>query len=370
MLRGSACVSGTGLLSPRRCARFAAPPMDRGQQSLHADAARRARAAFAGVRLFAGARQYDPQVRNPTLADELAERAERDAVIEKIKAQLPKEKDRNVAEDLQILIHAIDLEDREQDFDIRREVPFINASENVFRGCRTLLDDQVAAERRPAAVVRLQEICRHRAGIRADDGDLTASASKEQIAKPGMNYPSKGEIETELGRNSNYVDGNTRAVQKIPVDRLGRRLREAEDAAHRLRCMGPERLCCRRRARIFACRRRSTRSTSSKYGIDMPPAENRGDGARGLQGIPGRDGADRRAHRARAQAALERLPRRHRGAEEGADRRRRHPAVLRAATEGHRGHHRRARHRDAAGPARDHPARDARRRPRSSRRRT
>jgi len=55
------------------------PAVDRGQQSLH-----------------------------PRCRSTCAARTERDAVIEKIKAQLLQEKDRNVAEDLQILIHSID----------------------------------------------------------------------------------------------------------------------------------------------------------------------------------------------------------------------------------------------------------------------
>jgi hypothetical protein len=97
-----------------------------------------------------GLSQYDALIRNPTLADEQKERAERDAVIERIKAQLPQEKDRRVAEDSQILIHAIDLSDRGLDLQTRLDVPFINASERVFQGLKVLLDDQVAAERRPA----------------------------------------------------------------------------------------------------------------------------------------------------------------------------------------------------------------------------
>lgn len=113
-----------------------------------------------------GLSQYDPQISVLTLADELAERAERDAVIEKVKAQLPRENDRNVAQDLQILVHAIDLEDRAQDFDTRRVVPFINASEIVFQGLRSLLDDQVSAERRPAAELRLKNM----PGSRRDSG--------------------------------------------------------------------------------------------------------------------------------------------------------------------------------------------------------
>ncbi len=152
-----------------------------------------------------GLAQYDAQIRSPTLADELAERAERDAVIEKIKAQLPQEKERNVAEDLQILIHAIDLEDREQDFGIRREVPFINASEIVFQGLRTLLDDQVTAERRPAAVLRLRKYAGVEGGL-APVTELLLQREQEQMAKPEVVYPSKTEIETELGRNSNYVE--------------------------------------------------------------------------------------------------------------------------------------------------------------------
>jgi hypothetical protein len=104
-----------------------------------------------------GLSQYDGEIANPRLTDELQERAERDAVIDKIKSQLPEEKNRAVAEDLQILIHAIDLDDRTQDFGIRREVPYINPSADIFQGIKILLDDQVAPERRPAAVIRLHK---------------------------------------------------------------------------------------------------------------------------------------------------------------------------------------------------------------------
>ena len=160
-----------------------------------------------------GLAQYDTEIRKPTIADALAERAERDAVIEKIKIQLPLEKDRKVAEDMQILIHAIDLDDRELALNLRLDVPFINASEQVFRGLRTLLDDQVAAERRPAAVVRLRKY----AGIEPGYLPITQidrERVEAQMATPGMNYPSKGEFETELGRNSNYLDGMAALFKK------------------------------------------------------------------------------------------------------------------------------------------------------------
>jgi hypothetical protein len=153
-----------------------------------------------------GLAEYDSRIGVPTLADELAQRAERDTAIDQIKAQLPLEKDRKVREDLQILIHAIDLDDRKLDLQIRLDVPYINASERVYRGLKSLLDDQVAAERRPAAVIRLKKY----AGVEPGFVPITRldrERVEQQMAKPGMNYPSKGELETELGRNSNYIDG-------------------------------------------------------------------------------------------------------------------------------------------------------------------
>ena len=163
-----------------------------------------------------GLAEYDTRIAVPTLADELAQRAERDAVIDQIKARLPLEKDRKVAEDMQILIHAIDLDDRELDLQIRLDVPFINASERVFRGLKVLLDDQVSAERRPAAVIRLRKY----AGVEPGFVPVTRlykERVEQQMAKPGMTYPSKGELETELGRDSNYIEGIAALFKKYQL---------------------------------------------------------------------------------------------------------------------------------------------------------
>jgi uncharacterized protein (DUF885 family) len=151
-----------------------------------------------------GLARYDDQIGIPTLADETAERRERDAVIDKIKAQLPREKNRHVAEDLEILIHAVDLDDRKEDWSNAHEVPFINASQRVFGGLRTLLDDQTPAARRAAAVGRLKRYAGMESGFTPITRILIERV-KEQMAKPGVIYPAKSEIETDLGRNSNVL---------------------------------------------------------------------------------------------------------------------------------------------------------------------
>jgi hypothetical protein len=153
-----------------------------------------------------GLARFDERISNPTLADELAERHELEAALATVDAARAHESDPKVQEDLEILHKAFTLQFRKQDYELVHEVPFLNASERVFQGLRVLLDDQVPAERRPAAVVRLRKY----AGVEAGSTpftELLKQREQEQIAKPGVIYPSKSELETELGRNSNYVEG-------------------------------------------------------------------------------------------------------------------------------------------------------------------
>ena len=153
-----------------------------------------------------GLAKFDELISDPTLADEMAQRHELEAVLKKVDAAREKETDLKVLEDLQVLHKAFDLNFRTQDYELQHEVPFYNASETIFQGLRTLLDDQVAAARRPAAVVRLRKYTGLEPGSHPTT-ELLKQRTLDQIAKPGVVYPSRGELETELGRNSSYVSG-------------------------------------------------------------------------------------------------------------------------------------------------------------------
>jgi len=153
-----------------------------------------------------GMAQFDERISDPSLADQLAQRRELEAVAAKLTAAGPKETDARVREDLEILHKALDLRFRLQDYELAHEVPFANASEVVFQGLRVLLEDQVAAQRRPAAVTRLLKYT----GLQTPYQPITQVLEQralEQMAKPGVIYPAKDEIETELGRNQAYVEG-------------------------------------------------------------------------------------------------------------------------------------------------------------------
>ena len=181
-----------------------------------------------------GLSQYDTKISQPTLADEDQERKETEAVLAKLKTAAAEKQQQDVAEDLQIMIRRVNLNFKRQDFQRANEVPFFNASQAVFGGLQVLLDEQTPAERRPAAVVRVREYAGLEPGYTALT-EILKQRITEQMAKPGVIYPAKVEIETEMARNSHYVEGIAALMQKYKLTRMGGTVRQAEDAARRLR---------------------------------------------------------------------------------------------------------------------------------------
>jgi uncharacterized protein (DUF885 family) len=163
-----------------------------------------------------GATQFDTLVSTPTRLDQLLERRQLEAVVSKLRVAQTHETDPNVQEDLQILLKALDLQFRTEDFALEHEVPFNNASEMIFQGLRVLLDDQVEPSRRQAAVTRLRKYTGTEAGFRPFT-TLLMERANQQIKKRGVIFPSKNQLETELGRNANYLDGIAKLFEKFQL---------------------------------------------------------------------------------------------------------------------------------------------------------
>jgi uncharacterized protein (DUF885 family) len=218
-----------------------------------------------------GLNQFDAEVSQPTLADEDQERKEKEDVLASLKSALGQEKQKEVAQDLQIVIRNIELEFREQDFDRAHRVDFLNASRRVFSGLRVLLDEQTPEQRRSAAVVRIRKY----AGLEPGYKSLTEILKQrvmEQMAKPGVVYPARTEIETELSRNPNYLEGIATLLQKYkltgwqePYDQLKSQLVEY-DAWTKANVLPKARADFRLPPEEYAL-------NLEDYGIDIPPAQ-------------------------------------------------------------------------------------------------
>jgi len=160
-----------------------------------------------------GLSEYDTKISQPSWSDEDEQRQETSAVLEKLKAAASQPQQNEVEQDLRIMIRSVELRFKEDDFERAHEVPFLNASRDVFQGIQFLLDEQTPPERRPAAVARIRKY----AGLEASYKPLTEilkQRAMEQMAKPNVIYPWRHEVETELARDSNYVEGIAALMKK------------------------------------------------------------------------------------------------------------------------------------------------------------
>ena len=99
----------------------------------------------------------DDQITIPTLDSAAHLRIAMLEVRKKLEARLSTEKDALIRQDLQILVAATDKSLRSSEVNERYLLPYMKVGETVYSGLTSLLNDQVAPERRPAAVVRLRK---------------------------------------------------------------------------------------------------------------------------------------------------------------------------------------------------------------------
>jgi len=218
-----------------------------------------------------GLSQYDELISQPTLEDEHLGESETRTVLAKLKQQLAVEQNKYVKQDLGIMIHSTEL-DLKRDEYLESHVVFnANASAYVYSGLRTLLDDQVAAERRKAAIVRLRKYAGIEPGYRPL-ADLLKERVQIQIAEPKMLYPAKTSVETNLSRNVLYVDGIASLFKQYGLTgwedayaKLKTQLTEYDDWVKK-EILPKARKDFRQPPELYAM-------GLENYGIDIPPAQ-------------------------------------------------------------------------------------------------
>jgi hypothetical protein len=142
------------------------------------------------------------------LPPEQSERFRRDMAVARIELQkrLAAEKDALVRQDLEILIAEADRNIRSSEADERNLLPYTDVAGTIFFGMQSLLDDQITAARRPAAVVRLRKYT----GLESGYEPLTTQAElrfREKLNTPGLVGPAKAEVEKNLENTNAYVTG-------------------------------------------------------------------------------------------------------------------------------------------------------------------
>jgi hypothetical protein len=218
-----------------------------------------------------GLSQYDEKVSVATHDDDLAEISETRAVLAKLQEQRPREQNKYVRQDLEIMVHNTQLQLKRHDFAEEHQIIYHNPSAGIFQGLRVLLDDQVAPERRPAAVVRLRKYTGLEPGY-TPFADQVRKLTELQLAKSNMIYPSKASVETALSRNALYVDGIAELFKQYKLqgwEQPYAKLREqlaAYDQWVRITILPKARTDFRQPPELYAL-------GLEGYGIDIPPAD-------------------------------------------------------------------------------------------------
>ena len=147
--------------------------------------------------------------------EERGREATREAQRE-LERKLAEEKDPAVRQDLEIMIKAAGREIRQSELEEKYELLYLDLHQLVFFGTHALLDDQVAAERRPAAVVRLRKYAGMEPGS-TSIVQLAEERTRERLKLPGLEGPFKGEVEKNFGNETSYLEGVGKLFQKYQI---------------------------------------------------------------------------------------------------------------------------------------------------------
>ncbi len=218
-----------------------------------------------------GVRTLDNQVSSLAAAQRPRIQADLRKAKRELEARLAVEPDPLVKQDLQILIASVDRNIRTNDAYFRTFLPYFDVPGMVYFGIKSLLDEQIAPERRPAALIRMKKY----AGM--EPGYIPAVTQAERRFRDGLRNPrlvgpSKVEVEKDLENTKAYIDGIGLLFEKYKIPgyppvfaKLKEQLTEYDDFVRR-EVLPKSRTDFRLPAAIYTLR-------LEQYGVDYTPAE-------------------------------------------------------------------------------------------------
>ena len=133
-----------------------------------------------------------------------------------LQAKLAAEKDPQVQQDLKIMIEAATLQIDTSLLNEKYLLPYSNVGQTIFFGEFNLLQDQVDAKRRPAALVRLNRYT----GLEKGYTPVTTQAKAQFEAVMGNKKllgPYKAQVEHDLANTASYIDGIRKLYAKYEI---------------------------------------------------------------------------------------------------------------------------------------------------------
>ncbi len=218
-----------------------------------------------------GIAKFDEQISAISADLPARERADLRRVKAEFERRRAHERDPLVKQDLEILIGAVDRRIRQSEANEKTFIPYIDVANTIFAGIKPLLDEQTAADRHPAALVRLRKY----AGMTSGFTPLFEQAEarwRERAKVAGLIGPAKISVSKNLENTNTYVDGIALLLEKYKIkgyEPAVAKLREqmaSYDSFVRKEVLPRSRDDFRLPAAIYKIRLEG-------YGVDFTPAE-------------------------------------------------------------------------------------------------
>ncbi|WP_242108713.1 DUF885 domain-containing protein [Luteimonas aquatica] len=133
-----------------------------------------------------------------------------------LSAKLQLERNANVRQDLEIMIHAADEAAEGSTLSDKLTLPWSDVPQTVFSGMRGLLSDQTQPERRAKALDRLKAYVGMAPGTQPVT-ELAKARYLERVGDTALLRPTKLEVEQSLGNVDTFVDGIRKLFAKYQI---------------------------------------------------------------------------------------------------------------------------------------------------------
>ncbi len=218
---------------------------------------------------------YDDKIADLAPGYEERTRADLTAARDELSKRVLSETDPLVRQDLEILVESAVNQLQTNALNEKLMLPYVDVTQLVFFGEFSLLDDQIDAARRPAALIRLKRYAGLEAGTKSII-DLVRERYEAQVAaNPALLPPYKGEVEKHLTAIPRYATGIRQLYTKYGIDKLegGPAALDALDAQFkaysewlRMTVLPKARADYRLPAELYA-------DNLKNIGLDIPPQE-------------------------------------------------------------------------------------------------
>lgn len=166
-----------------------------------------------------GVAGFDDKIADLTPGVEARTRLALTASRDELAKRIMVETDPRVRQDLEILVESANNQLNTNALNERLMLPYADVAQLIFFGEFSLLDDQIDAARRPAALARLKLYTGLAPGSKAVT-ELAKDRYLGQLATAGLLPPYKGEVQKHLDAMPRYAAGIRQLYGKYGIDKL------------------------------------------------------------------------------------------------------------------------------------------------------